>query len=125
MKNKKTIIFFCILIFLVAICIVFYNKSCYIKVRSNDVYEIQIQALNNDGYGLKTEVLKNDDEIKEFLKDIQKLKFTHPKYNSGKGWKTAVTIKMKDKDNINTEYKYTLLDDYINIGLFQYKIISR
>lgn len=123
-KNKKTIIFFSVILLIVVTYILVYNKSYHIKVRINDIYEIQIQTSNEDGYGLKTETIKNEDKIKDFIKEAQKLKFTHPTYHTGKGWETAITIKMRDKDNINTEYKYTLLKDYINIGLFRYKIIS-
>lgn len=99
-----------------------YNKTYCIHVNTNNVYEIKIQT--SDTYGLKTKIITDVKDIKGYMNKVRKFRFTHPRFHTGKGFITAVAIKMKDKRGNQNLYQYTILNDRISIGAFQYKIIS-
>lgn len=123
MKSKKVIISLLFVLVIIIIYLILYNKTYYIKVNIDDIYEIQVKTL--DAYGLNSKTITNIDEIKEYIGKAQSMKYTHPKFNTGKGWVTSVDIKIKRKNGTEWTYRYTVLDDRINIGSFQYKIISQ
>jgi len=111
---------FLFIVILIIIYIVLYNKIYYINVDTNNVYEVLIKT----SYPYQEKTLTDDKEIEMYLETLQKIRFTHPSINTGKGWETAVTIKSRNSDGINTEYSFFLLNNYIQKGHFCYKIIS-
>lgn len=123
MKSRKGIFSLLLVSIIIIAYIVLYNKTYCIKVKTDDVYKIGIQT--SDTYGLVTKTITNKDEIKEFMEKVRNMKFTHPKFNTGKGWVTAVDIYIKDKSGNKKIYQYTILENWINIGAYQYKIISQ
>jgi hypothetical protein len=108
---------------MVIIYLILINKTYHIKVNIDNIYEIQVKTSDADGLHSKT--ITNVDEIKVYMEDALNMKFTHPKFNTGKGWVTSVDIKMRKKNGREWIYRYTLLDDRINIGSIQYKITSQ
>ncbi|WFR54914.1 hypothetical protein QA584_14945 [Anaerocolumna sp. AGMB13025] len=123
MKSKKVILSLLFVLVMVIIYLILYNKTYHIKVNTDNIYEIQVKT--SDADGLNTKTITNVDEIKDYMDDALNMKFTHPKFNTGKGWVTSVDIKMRKKDGSEWIYGYTLFDDRINIGSIQYKIISQ
>lgn len=123
MKHKKVIFFLLLVLILLIIYITLYNKTYSITVNSDNVYEIEIQTLAT--FGLKEKTITDVNQIEAFLDEARNIKFTHPKINMGKGWVTAVDIKIKDKEGNENLYRYTILYDKISIGSFQYEIISK
>lgn len=123
MKSKKVILSLLFVIVIITIYLILYNKTYHIKVNTNNIYEIQVQT--SDAYGLNSKTITDDDEIKAYMDKALNMKFTHPQFHTGKGWVTAVDIKMRKKSGEEWTYRYTVLDDRINIGSFQYKIISQ
>ncbi|MGB8454888.1 MAG: hypothetical protein WCD89_21480 [Anaerocolumna sp.] len=123
MKSKKVILSLLFVLVIITIYLILYNKTYHIKVDTDNIYEIQVKT--SDAYGLDSKTITNDDEIIAYMDKALNMKFTHPQFNTGKGWVTLVDIKMKKKNGTEWTYRYTVLDDCINIGSFQYKIISQ
>ena len=123
MKSKKVRISLLLVIIIITMLLILYNKTYHIKVKIDDIYEIQVKTSDTDG--LNSKIITNVDEIKEYMGKAQNIKFTHPHLNTGKGWVTLVDIKIKRKNGTEGTYRYTVLDDRINIGPFQYEIISQ
>lgn len=125
MKLKKNLMFrlmtIIILTSIIIVIFLLYNKTYNININPDHVYEIQTQL--SGPYHVDT--ITDQEEINTYLETVQKLQFTHPHIFTGKGWSTLVTIKLKNDDGIKTEYRYSLLDNYISTGSFRYKIISR
>lgn len=124
MKSKKIILTILFVLSIVMIYFVLYNKIYQIKVNTDKIYEIEVKT--SDDNGLISRTITKADEIKGYMEEnALKLKFTHPKFNTGKGWVRSVNIKIRKTDGGEWIYRYTVLDDRITIGLFQYKIISQ
>jgi hypothetical protein len=123
MKSKKYIFSLLLVLILIIIYLVLYNKTYHIKINTDNIYEIQVQT--SDAYGLNTKSMTNADEINVYMEKVKNMKFTHPKFYTGKGWVTAVDIKTKKKNGTEWTYQYTITEDRINIGSFQYEIISQ
>jgi preprotein translocase subunit SecF len=119
MKIKKVILLVLLIFILAIIYIVLYNKTYHIDVEMKNVYEIQIKTL--DPYQEK--ILTDVEDIKNYLETVQKLQFTHPTFFTGKGWETDVTIKFRNNNGANTQYRYSITNNYIQKGSFRYKLI--
>lgn len=102
------------------IAYLFYNKIYKININPHQVYEIIIKK----SYPYEEITLTTQEEINEYLKNVNNLKYTHPHINTGKGWNEDVTIKSINKDGIYSEYRYFILGDYISIGFFRYQLID-
>lgn len=123
MKSRyiKFIVLAISLVVIFIICMALYNKTYLVNINPDNVYEIQTQL--SGPYHVDT--ITDKEEINTYLETVQKLNFTHPHIFTGKGWSELVTIKMRNDNGIKTEYRYSLLGDYISTGSFRYKIISR
>jgi hypothetical protein len=123
MKHKKGVLFLLFMIISITIYLILYNRTYRITVKADNVYEIRIQTAQ--GFGLDTKTITNAEEIKDFMGEVHKIRFTHPKFDTGKGWVTAVRIKSRNKSGSDNVYSYTILGDKLKIGSIQYKIISQ
>lgn len=121
MKSKKAIIAIIFILAIVVVYIILYNKTYHIRVDIDDVYMIQIQTCDSDGFTTKT--ISDHDEIKAYVDKAKKIRFTHPKFYTGKGWTTMVDINMKNKKGAFRTYRYTISGDSIVIGSFKYDIL--
>ena len=124
-KMKRRVLILSGIILAIILYLAFYHKTYSIKVENKEIYEIKIQTPGAFGFGIDTKIITNPDEIKRYLEQVQTLRFTHPKIATGKGWVTAVDIKYRGKSGKKRMIRYTLLEDKIEIGSFQYDIISQ
>ena len=125
MKSKRRVLILSGILLAIIIYLIFYNKTYSIKVEDKEVCEIKIQTPGAFGFGKDTTTITNPDEIKLYLDQVQSLRFTHPKIDTGKGWVTAVDIKYRSESGKARMIRYTTLEDKIEIGSFQYDIISQ
>lgn len=123
MKSKKVILSLLFVLAIIAVYLILYNKTYCIKINTDNVYEIQIKT--SDANGINAKTITDGDEIKAYMDKVHNVKFTHPKFNTGKGWVTSVDIKIMKKNGTKWTYRYTILEDRMNIGSLQYKIISQ
>ncbi len=125
MKSKRRVLILSGILLAIILYLIFYNKTYSIKIEDKEVYEIKIQTPGAFGFGLNTKTITKPDEITLYLDQVLKLRFTHPKIDTGKGWITAVDIKYRSETGKERMISYTILEDKIEIGSFQYDIISQ
>lgn len=120
-KIKKLIIAVAFLLVIVVVYIILYNKTYHIRVDIDEVYMVQIQT--NDSNGINTSIITDPNEIKAYVEEAKKIRFTHPKFFPGKGWTTMVDIKMKSKSGSEKTYRYTISDTNIVIGQLKFDLL--
>jgi hypothetical protein len=119
MQSKKvTVCVFLIFAGFIIIYLALYYKVYRIKINANEVYEIDIRT------GLDTKIITVPQEIKEYLDKVLAMKYTHPRILTGKGWTSAVCLKLRSDNGNERKFEYIIANNMIQFGSIEYKIIQ-
>ncbi len=121
-KWLRRIIILSGVLLVILLYLIFYYKTYSIRLEDREVYELMIQSPPASGLGLDTKIITNPDEINTYLEQVNKLRFTHPRIDTGKGWVTRVDIKYISKSGHKRVISYTILGEKLRYGSFTYDI---